>query len=330
MKKLFALMLALVAVCAMSVASLAANYGDVTTEWNEDGAFWVTTVWNEDGSPFVTVEGLNKVPNCNSTTKYLDSYNLAVFKKGKYFVIWTDKALTGDQRAALKYAIEQSSQYEKDDLANMKNLEFASGYDVPFGLQFLGQYVKINDEGVIKFDKKCTWSWFYRGFCTFPEPEAVEYEWVATGEGDSATGYDPNGTINAKGNWFMYNTVNVGAMAVGDTATFYIQAGQWKNGTNFVGAYAITKVDVDQYEIAFDDFNLITDSYAARFDGYHLWFNGTGKFVTSPGNQKGKATAAAKETPFVFTGSTLYVFAHFNVSYWAKVPVQAAEPIYLK
>lgn len=351
MKKMLTLAFALVAACCMSVASYADNpeisyyedgsvanwvYWDangdyVETSWNDDESHVVTTYGN-DYETFVEVEGLYPIRHCSERTFSLGDNNLAIFKKGHMFVIWTAEQLCEEDQETLAYAILNSG---IGDLSNMPNLAFDYGFDANFYLQLDKDSVSIS-ETAISFPKTNVWSWFYLGKYVFPEPDPIQYVWVATGEGDSATGYDPNGQIASKGNWFMYNTLNVKAMSVGDTATFDIQAGQWKNGTNFVGTYTVTKVAANQYSIDFDCFNLITDNYAAQFDGYHLWFNGTGKFEKSPGNQKGKATKAEKGTSFTFTGSKLYIFAHFDVSYWALVPVvpeayeEVVEEIYYK
>jgi hypothetical protein len=54
----------------------------------------------------------------------------------------------------------------------------------------------------------------------------------AYSSGDSATGLGT--AILDKGTWFMYNTYT------GGTATYDIQAGNPKNGTNIVGSYTVT------------------------------------------------------------------------------------------
>ncbi len=109
-----------------------------------------------------TVSDLNRVSDCNSTTKYLgdfdnDGYNLAVFKKGSDFVIWTVEELGEEQEAELVAAIEASG---APGLKKLGKPVFASGF-VTFKL--INQDVTITEEGYIQFEKKPTWSWFYRG-----------------------------------------------------------------------------------------------------------------------------------------------------------------------
>lgn len=268
---------------------------------------------------------LEKISDCQSTVKYLDGYNLAVFMKGGNFVIWTETELTAGAQVALQDAIENSGY---DNLADLGEVGFAYGFGT---FQLNGKDIPIKDDGTIIFEGKNAWSWFYRGNVALEQDTydvtvtntyvpPVEYQWIQTGE-DSATGYDPNGKIKAKGNWFMYNTLDVAAMEVGDTQTFDVQAGNDKNGTNFVGTYTVTKVADGQFQISYA-VNTLDANHKIVVDGYHLWINDTGKFENSPGNQKGKAVAVAADSTFNFSGDTLNVFAHFDVSYWALVEVE--------
>ncbi len=280
-------------------------------------------------SDFVLVDALDKVPNCNTLTKYLAGRNLAIFKKGYKYVVWTEEELTPGAKIALVDLVENCG---IDDLVELKDIDFVYGYG-----QFdeLGQNVVINEDGSINFEAHCTWSWFYRGFVALEQSEyAVDvvntyvdsghYEWVCVGE-DSATGYDPQGRI-AKGAWFMYNTIDVANMEEGETVTFPIQAGEWQNKKgaykeNFVGAYSVTKVADNWYEVAYEPAE-VDATHKIVFDGPKFWVNNTGKFVTSPGNQKGNARAVNAGEMFNIAGGTIYVFAHFNASYWTLVEVE--------
>ena len=287
MKRLIPVVLVMVILCALSVGIFAAD------------------------TPIITVEGLNRVPECDSTTKYLEGYNLAVFKKGSDFVVWTEIELSAEKQAALVEAIEAA---DMPGLGDLGNPVFANGFS---SFDLIGQEVAISPEGIIQFEGKSTWSWFYRGIYIIPDP--VEYVWIQVGE-DSATGYDSDGRITPKGNWFMYNTVDAADMDIYDSVTFNIQAGQYKNGTNFVGTYTVVKVGSDKYVITYN-IKELDATHKIQFDDAKLWINGTGKFTTSPGNQKGLAVGVSAGVPFTFAGDTLYVFAHFDVSYWELVEV---------
>ena len=283
---------------------------------------------------FAKLEQLEKDAPCNTTDKPFDGYNLGVFKKGGNYTIWTAQELTEGAKIALKNYVQSQN---ITDLADLGDVVFVYGFEKPFILQPDKPKVTIHENGSVTFDAEAAWSWFYRGnvamaqneygvtvkntYTAPVEPEEPKYEWVQTGS-DSATGYDPNNKIVKKGTWFMYNAVP--ELAVNESETFDIQAGNDKNGTHFVGTYTVTKTDENEYKISYE-INGLDDTHKIHFDDPKLWVNETGKFTTSPGNQKGNATAVDANKAFEFDGDTLYIFAHFDVSYWEKVPVDVAE-----
>jgi len=110
-----------------------------------------------DNCTTAMVSNLNRVPECDSTTKYLEGYNLAIFKKGSNFVIWTEIELSAEKQAALVAAIEASG---APGLSDLRGPDFAYGFTT---FKLIGQDVTITPEGTILFEKKPTWSWFYRG-----------------------------------------------------------------------------------------------------------------------------------------------------------------------
>lgn len=282
---------------------------------------------------FAELEQLERDAPCNTTDKPFDGYNLGVFKKGGNYTIWTAQELTEGAKIALKNCVQSQN---ITDLANLGDVVFVYGFENPFILQSGKPEVTIHENGSVTFDAKDAWSWFYRGNVAMAQdtygvtvtntyvPPVVEpeYEWVQTGS-DSATGYDPHHKVEGgKKSWFMYNEVEVSNWEVGDSEEFDIQAGNYKNGTNFVGTYTVTKTEkgfVISYEL--NDEYYDDDTKELRIGGMNLWYNGNGAFVNSPGNQKGKATAVDADEVFAFEGETLFVFAHFNVSYWECVPV---------
>lgn len=138
MKKLISVILVILMVCATSVYVFA-------VEMPND----------------VYVGELNRVPECDSTTKYLECYNLAIFKKGSTFVIWTVCELSREHQVKLVDAIEASGY---PALNNLRNPEFVNGFDT---FKIGARDVTISPEGVIQFQNKPTWSWFYRGICDF-------------------------------------------------------------------------------------------------------------------------------------------------------------------
>ncbi|HHX53766.1 MAG TPA: hypothetical protein GX704_02545 [Clostridiales bacterium] len=144
MKKIISVVLAAVMVCAMSAFAFAADIPDMY------------------------LGQLNRVPECDSTTKYLEGYNLAIFKKGNTFVIWTDVELSFKNQAKLVDAIEAGGY---PGLNNLRNPEFAFGFDT---FKIGARDVTISIEGVIQFENKPTWSWFYRGVCWFSDQYIVE------------------------------------------------------------------------------------------------------------------------------------------------------------
>lgn len=270
------------------------------------------TAFAADSTARVEVEGLKKEANCNDTTKVVEeAYNLAVIKKGGEMLIWTVEEVPAEYKDALIKAIE-ASEYEDEDLADLSAARFVCGYETPIVTD--RESAIIHEGGSIEFSAKSVWSWFYYGTYTIIDKT---YEWVQTGE-DSATGQGTK--INGKGNWFMYNTIDAAAMAVGEKKVFDIQAGN--NKDNIVGTYTVAKTGENTYAICYD-IKTLDDTHKIQFDGCHLWVNEDGsRFITSPGNQKGKAVAVAPEKEFTFAGDCLNIFAHFNVSYWELVEVE--------
>lgn len=286
MKKLVALILAFVVVFAMSAGISAAE------------------------TPEVIVKDLKKEASGKSLVKPFNGYNMAIFKKGGVYVIWTDNELTGEQNAALLDAIENAG---VEDLEDLGKVSFASGYGE---FKINDQTIRIDEEGYIYLESNKTIAWYYAGNYEFPE----RYEWVKTGE-DSATGYDPDGKINPKGNWFMYNTVAVGEWEIDDSRTFDIQAGKPKDDDlNFVGSYTVTKVGEGLFKITYT-VKKLDEFHKIEFEGSNLWVNGTGEFQTSPGRQD-DAVAVEANVPFEFEGDVLYVYAHFDVVYYELVKVE--------
>lgn len=123
--------------------------------------FAVLAVTSAAADYAAVVENLNRVPECDSTTKYLEGYNLAIFKKGSNFVIWTEIELSAEKQAALVAAIEASG---APGLSDLRGPDFAYGFTT---FKLIGQDVTITPEGTILFEKKPTWSWFYRGNFAF-------------------------------------------------------------------------------------------------------------------------------------------------------------------
>ena len=309
MKKLLAILL----VCAMV--------------FSFTGAVFAAESTSTDGK--VTVSNLVKESNCNSTTKYFENANLGVFKKGNGYVIWTEVAVPEEYQDALIEAIKTSPDTINDDgeydLENLgTNTEFANGVNVEFVLRQNNNdekdvKVSITEEGIINFEAHSTWSWFYYGNYTINEKE---YVWEKVGNGDSATGMgDRIVTAKKGGTWFMYNT---------GAETFNIQAGNPKNGTNFVGEYTVESLGDNKYVIVDNASNPEDLDKAPTAEGQELtvisgakfWVNADGKFETSPGNQKGKAMLVEAGQKFEMDG-TLCVFAHFNVDYYVAQEVVA-------
>jgi hypothetical protein len=75
--------------------------------------------------PTITVCDLNRIPGCNSTTKYLEDYNMAIFKKGNHFVIWIEEESPDELRAELKKAAEAC---EAPGLKGLGNPTFVPGF----------------------------------------------------------------------------------------------------------------------------------------------------------------------------------------------------------
>lgn len=317
----------------------------VVDAFAEDGSLRSYAVTEEPVEGYTTVvdpgtvmmEGLTvdsnlqAVRRCDTTTKYFEYNNLAIFKKGGAYIVWTKDELTEGAKTALMAAIESLA---IEDLMDMGTPDFEYGHGE---MDLNGQNVTITEEGEIHFEDSATWSWFYHGTIGMTQSDysvsvtntyVPQYEWGQY-DGDSATGYDPNGQI-ADDNWFMYNTVNVADWETGHSETFPIQAGQWKNGTNFVGSYTLTKSADSQFVIAYtvnpDYFANMEkpEDYKLQFDDVKIWINDTGSFLNSPGFQDDLATAVAVNEAFGFNGDTLYVFAHFDVTYWKLMPKENA------
>jgi hypothetical protein len=117
----------------------------------------------------------------------------------------------------------------------------------------------------------------------------------AYSSGDSATGLGT--AILDKGTWFMYNTYT------GGTATYDIQAGNPKNGTNIVGSYTVTANPNGTY-YNFNSGITVTEQ--------HLTISDSANFTAKPGEDTnanfGVPITAPKDGSF-------YIFAHFSIDY---------------
>lgn len=116
---------------------------------------------------FVLVGELDVVRECDTQTKYLAGKNVAVFKKGNDFVVWTEQKLSAGAKAVLVDLIESSG---NGDIKDLGNPDFVCGYG-PFSE--LGDNVTISMDGTIYFERKSTWSWFYRGLFALEQSEYV-------------------------------------------------------------------------------------------------------------------------------------------------------------
>jgi hypothetical protein len=116
---------------------------------------------------------------------------------------------------------------------------------------------------------------------------------------DSATGF---GTpINSKGNWFMYNTYS------GGSATYNIQAGNPKNGTNTVGTYTVTANSNGTYTVSY---NL---NPGVNVVNAQLSVSSSPNFTGKPGQDANQNFNQSFTAPN--NSGSFNVFAHFDVQY---------------
>ena len=131
---------------------------------------------------------------------------------------------------------------------------------------------------------------------------------------DSATGMGE--PIMEKGNWFMYNTVNItedpGTGTIVDIQ--HIQAGNPKNGSNIIGELIITKMSATDFVVTYEmmptieidglDYNIVvTDE--------HLAISDAPDFTAKPG----KDDNADFGDTLTDVDGNFYIFAHFEVVY---------------
>jgi hypothetical protein len=133
--------------------------------------------------------------------------------------------------------------------------------------------------------------------------DAIRVYRCIPGGGDSATGM---GTpILAKGNWFMYNVYPQGP--------YNIQAGNPKNGTNFIGTYNIEPSD-GAYIATYNLNPTITKNgyiYDIFLIEEHLAISNSMNFTAVPGQDDN----ADFGVPFPDDDGNFYIFAHFKVEY---------------
>jgi len=131
--------------------------------------------------------------------------------------------------------------------------------------------------------------------------DEVLYRSVCYGP-ETATGYDGDNRIKPKGTWFMYNVYPGGDFCGADYCAYYIQAGNPKNGTTFIGSYWIddngdgtftAKYTIDPRWVVVDE---------------HLAISDTMNFTAAPG----KDDNANFYENFDAT-APFFVFAHFAV-----------------
>lgn len=125
--------------------------------------------------------------------------------------------------------------------------------------------------------------------------------------GDTATGM--GGKILPKGTWFMYNRYTGG-----DKVYYDIQAGNPKNGTNFIGTYWIEDLGDGNFVANYDIDETI------EMNGYiydivvvdeHLGISNSMSFQAKPGQDDN----ADFGVPFYDEDGEFYIFAHFAVEY---------------
>lgn len=131
------------------------------------------------------------------------------------------------------------------------------------------------------------------------------YRYIPWRMGDTATG---SGTrILSKGTWFMYNDYNNGP------ATFDIQAGNPKDGTNIIGTFTVTK-DGNMYTISYDVNDTIEKNgyiYHIIVEDEHLAISDTMTFKAIPGTDDNQNF----DVPFEDADGIFKIFAHLSVRY---------------
>lgn len=179
-----------------------------------------------------------------------DTRYVVIKQASTYIVFWTEKEIAKENQAEF---IEDFKAINKDGKGalNFDNPVFIHGY----GSFDLGKALNDGNFGVYTFEKDgdnvklyCDASKIsHADYGTYvnlndkEEPE-VEYEWRLVGKvgDDSATGFgtDNYSAFTKGGNWFQAQHLNFAGL---NEIVLDIQAGNFKNGTNFIGKVTLIK-----------------------------------------------------------------------------------------
>ena len=125
------------------------------------------------------------------------------------------------------------------------------------------------------------------------------YKCVTCVKSDSATGWGDS--IKPKGTWFMYNEYPGGYFCGPNHCQYYIQAGNPKNGTTFIGSYWIE----DNLDGTFTAYYDIDDRWVV-IDKHLAISDDTMNFTAKPGQDDNANWGEPFEAEDPF-----FVFAHF-------------------
>ncbi len=269
-----------------------------------------------------------------------------VIKQATKVIIWTEKVVAVEEQAEF---MEDFKAVCTDKSLNLDDVTFVYGageHDLTYlGTQFGTYTFEVKDNGTVvlscnadKISHADYGTYVNKHDKVEEEPEEeFTYEWIPVGTvgEDSATGFGREGTLNYRSfkkgnNWFQAQKVDFSNT---DSITLDIQAGNFKNKTNFVGEVTLTK-NGNEYTIEYTEDKLPDVEGYEEGDTYVLNVLSGSKYLSSKSSiavsNNGKdLNAYVSGDTFTMEENVFNFYTHFNVEYveyvLTAVPVTTAE-----